>query len=366
MEVAINRLLLISGYDASSHRYWRELIERQLPEYEWTQIALPDRYFYWRARGNALSLAQQHQDVLQQQYDLIIVTSMVDLSALRGFCPDLTAIPTIVYFHENQFAYPVDESSNLVNIQLLSIYSALCADMVVFNSAYNRDTFINGAKALLDRLPDEIPKGIPEKLAKKSTTLVVPLESDVTIKQRNLTLSEEPIILWNHRWEFDKQPEIFFGALTKLQQSNIRFKLYVLGQSFRKQPAIFDTIKESFQSELLTSGYQSRSRYLEILSQSDIVVSSSAHEFQGISMLEAIASGCMPIAPDRLVYPEYIPENLRYVPSEKIQKEAENLSQKLAEVIKSETRHVPDVSDYLCQNAIAGYQTLFEEMMSIR
>ena len=41
-----------------------------------------------------------------------------------------------------------------------------------------------------------------------------------------------------------------------------------------------------------------------------MVVSTSTHEFFGISMLEAIHCGCHPVLPNRLTYPELIPASL--------------------------------------------------------
>ena len=43
---------------------------------------------------------------LARDYDLALATSMVDLASLRGLIPKLAAVPSLLYFHENQFAYP--------------------------------------------------------------------------------------------------------------------------------------------------------------------------------------------------------------------------------------------------------------------
>jgi len=203
------RILLLSGYDAASHRYWRNILAEKLTEFEWTQLAMPDRHFYWRVRGNSLGFAFQHRETLEQEYDLLIATSMVDLSSLRGFCPSLSNIPTLVYFHENQFAYPVsDQKPNLINVQLTSIYNALCADTILFNSKYNRSTFLAGAKKLLSRLPDLVPKGLIELLQQRSEILPVPVNVEPPVSQ-SVQLNNPPHIVWNHRWEYDKQPEVF-------------------------------------------------------------------------------------------------------------------------------------------------------------
>ncbi len=47
---------------------------------------------------------------------------------------------------------------------------------------------------------------------------------------------------------------------------------------------------------------------LRILLLSADDASSHRRRWRGLAVLEAIACGCVPVAPDRLVYPEYIPD----------------------------------------------------------
>lgn len=100
------RILLLSAYDAASHRYWHQLLRQELNDWDWQLLTLPARHFSWRIRGNPLYWAQACRETLEQAYDLVLATSMVDLSTLRGLVPALAGIPTLLYFHENQFAYP--------------------------------------------------------------------------------------------------------------------------------------------------------------------------------------------------------------------------------------------------------------------
>ena len=90
--------LLISAYDAGSHKYWRKGLVEYLSEYDWTIIVLPARYFSWRIRGNPISLLAQYHRELSSHYDFIVATSMVDLATLKGLLPSLAAVPSLVYF----------------------------------------------------------------------------------------------------------------------------------------------------------------------------------------------------------------------------------------------------------------------------
>jgi glycosyltransferase involved in cell wall biosynthesis len=382
-------ILLLSGYDAASHKQWRNRLVDNLSTFRWTELILPARHFAWRTRGSSLSLAFSYGEQLQARYDLILATSMVDLASLRGFVPNLASIPTIVYFHENQFVYPVSHAQpNILNAQLTSIYSALCADRLVFNSNYNLNTFITGAAHLLKRLPDAIPPGLIELLQQKSQVLAVPLEDPVeefsnsdradfscrgqesgsqsVDKSKRTTERRVVDIVWNHRWEYDKRPEVFFAAMLQLRAHGVAFRIHVLGQSFRQVPACFKQAKRDFAKELGAWGYQPRVQYLAILQSADIVVSTALHDFQGLSMLEAIQQGCVPIAPDRVAYPEYIPrQNLYSVdPDETV--EATHLFQKLIDIIDNNATERPDIARFSIACLSPQYESLIQEVAVIR
>ena len=53
-------------------------------------------------------------------------------------------------------------------------------------------------------------------------------------------------------------------------------------------------------------------QYKNILSHSTIVISTSLHEFQGLSVLEAASAGARPLVPDALCYPEQYDVAYRY------------------------------------------------------
>lgn len=60
-------------------------------------------------------------------------------------------------------------------------------------------------------------------------------------------------------------------------------------------------------------GYASNKKdYYKILSKCDVVLSTSTHEFFGVSVIEACLLGVYPLLPNRLVYPELYPRECLY------------------------------------------------------
>lgn len=148
------KILLLSAYDTDSHRSWCQGLMQHLPEFQWHYASLPGRYFSWRIRGNPLSwITGEDKHLFAQSYDLVIATSMVDVATLRGLTPNLAATRWLVYFHENQFAYPKSQKQHTsIEPQMVNLYSALAADQVVFNSHYNRSTFLEGITELMAKI----------------------------------------------------------------------------------------------------------------------------------------------------------------------------------------------------------------------
>jgi len=311
------KILLISAYDAVSHRQWREQLVDHLGEWDWTVLTLPPRFFAWRSRGNPLSLAFGHRDVLAAGYDLVLATSMTTLAELKGIVPELSGIPSVVYFHENQFVYP-ERHDRLEgqSYRFNNLYTALSADRVLFNSDYNRHTFLTGAGELLKTMPDLVPPGIIESVKECSRILPVPLHEKCFVGKagnRNKEEGKELQLVWNHRWEYDKAPERFFNVLFRMADEGVPFKVHVMGQQFRDRPEIFNEAEKRLADNILTWGFAEEEAYRHILSSSDIAVSTALHDFQGLALLEAVAAGCIPIVPDRLAYRELIPEEFRYL-----------------------------------------------------
>jgi len=357
------KILLLSAYDAASHAYWRKGLIANFPDYDWTVLTLPARYFSWRVRGNSLSWAFGDRETLQQEYDLVIATSMTDLSALRGFVPSLGLIPTLVYVHENQFAYPESgREYGSVEPKILNIYTALAGDHVCFNTEYNRQTFLQGCRKLLKKLPDQVPPGLTEHIEANSSVLPVPLPDSVFLPSET---DKGPLqLVWNHRWEFDKGPELLLEAARQLISAGVDFRLHVVGQQFRQVPDSFDKLKGILGHRCGTWGYMdSAEAYRNLLKQSDVVLSTALHDFQGIAVLEGVAAGCIPVVPDRLAYPELFPASCCYKSGEG---ETQALVAMLQQLVKAKAAgNMPKATDINClswEHLQSRYQQMFTEL----
>jgi len=367
--MSAKKILLLSAYDAISHQYWRKELVAAFPEYDWTVLTLPPRHFSWRTRGNSLTWAISEDEIFKQSFDMIIATSMTDLSALKGMRPSLAAVPTLLYFHENQFAYPESGMEyRSIEPKITSIYAAISADHIVFNSDHNRKTFLQGSQTLLNKMPDHVPTGIDALLMQKSSTLPVPL-NDSLFQGEEQEKNSQFTILWNHRWEYDKAPERFFSALCILKERGINFSVNVVGQRFRNTPTVFDQMKEDLSGHIGVWGYiEDRTEYMATARQSHVAVSTALHDFQGLGVLEATAAGCIPCVPDRLAYREYLPERFRFASSpDCAETESEALACRLMELAELYQTGVlppaPDLSSLSWEAMRHRYSKLIKKIM---
>jgi len=320
------RVLLLSAYDALSHRYWREGLVSHFDRVDWTVLSLAPRHFSYRVGANPLSFLSLYQPQLSQHYDLIIATSLVDMARLRGLVPSLADTPLWLYCHENQFAYPrspQQHGGEKLDLQLIMpfLYSCLAADKISFNSGWNRRSTLQGIASLVESLPESLV-WVADTIEQRSDVLPVPL-SPLSPRALLSSVAEEvgsdrcTTLLWNHRWEYDKGPEHLLALVEALSAAEYPCRLHIVGQQFRRVPAAFDRIAKCLQQspslQLGQWGYlESTAQYHALLRDSDIVLSTARHDFQGIAVLEAVQAGCIPLLPAYLVYPELFSADYLY------------------------------------------------------
>lgn len=324
---------LLSAYRADSHAAWADWLVGRFPEIDWQRLELPGRHFPWRIRGNPLSWL----DALPgDRPDRILATSMVDLATLRGLHPRLGGVPTDYYFHENQFAYPLGAHQvRSVEPQMVQLYGALCADRLVFNSRFNRDSFLAGVDTLLGKMPDQVPVGVSARLAARAQICPVPILSPPLPEAGH----QSDLIVWNHRWEYDKAPEVFADAMLRLAAEGVGFRLALLGGRHGRIHPALQRLRDQLSDRIVADGRLPAAEYRHWLAQAGIVVSTAIHEFQGLAMLEAVNAGAAPLVPDALCYPEQYPAAYRYPAGD-----IDALVERLAAWLRGSRPTTPDVS----------------------
>ena len=303
------RIVIFEPYYGGSHRSFLDGLCR-LPHH-FQLHTLPANRWKWRMRLAAPFWAGQikREEIDLSCADTIFCSSYLDVAAFKGMLPSgLHAIPILVYFHENQFAYPVqEEDPRDLHFALTNLTTALAADRLAFNSRYNLDSFLGGCREVLNIASDMGLADYEEQIRAKTSILPPGLDCAEIDRQTegSRAANQVPVIVWNHRWEHDKDPGLFFTTLYELKAAGADFRLMVLGESFKQGPRVFAEAREILSDRIIHFGHvPSRTEYLTLLAQADIVVSTARHEFFGLSVLEAVRAGCRPLLPRRLVYPE--------------------------------------------------------------
>jgi glycosyltransferase involved in cell wall biosynthesis len=280
------------------------------------------RFWKWRMQGGAIELAAQAARLLQAHPppDAIIATDMVNLPAWLGLVRHQLppTVPVLYYMHENQLTYPTRPGNKPdLTYAMINWLSQLAADHVAFNSRYHADNWFAELPDLLRHFPDYHHLTELDQVQAKSSVLPVGIDGRriqewlTTARLMQAQPSLPPIVLWNQRWEYDKNPKAFFNCLYQLQEQGVAFRLAVAGEHFRKMPEEFTQAHKRLHNELIHWGYATAyTDYLALLHQADLVISTAIHEFFGISILEAIAAGTFPLLPNRLSYPDLIPTEL--------------------------------------------------------
>jgi len=261
--------------------------------------------------GGAVSLARQFA-AQQWQPDLILASDMLDLTTFLALAR-LWQTPSAVYFHENQLSYPLNPRQKPDKERAFINYtSALAADVVFFNSRFHLDSFFTELPRLLKHYPDHNELATLPELHAKSH--VLPVGVDLRRLDAHRTPRDPhaaPLILWNHRWEPDKNPALFVAALRRLVADGVDFRVAILGENIHHQPTIFDAVRAELGERVVQFGYVAGfAEYARLLWSADVVVSTAKHEFFGISVVEALYCGCAALLPKRLSYPELIPVDL--------------------------------------------------------
>ncbi|PJF40728.1 MAG: DUF3524 domain-containing protein [Chloroflexi bacterium] len=304
-------ILLIEPYYGGSHQAWADGYARH-SRHNVTLLTLPAQFWKWRMQGGAVTIARLF-NAYNIQPDVILVSDMMDLSTFRALTRKQTSdIPCALYFHENQLVYPQNSrQKHGWQYGFINYISAMAADAVYFNSAFHQRAFYDELPRMLKHFGDYNELESMEQLKAKSSVLPVGinLKRYDIYRPKTRPANASPLILWNHRWEEDKNPRTFFQALYGLMNSGIAFRVAIVGENFRQEPTEFEEARQRLGDRVVRYGFvEEFAEYARLLWQADYIISTAYQDFFGISVAEAIYCGCIPILPGRLNYPALMPE----------------------------------------------------------
>jgi glycosyltransferase involved in cell wall biosynthesis len=301
------KFLFLEPFFGGSHReFAKGLISRS--KHRIDLVTMPARFWKWRMRGAALYFIKKIPSL--ETYNGLITTGLMSLSDYKvlskGQCP-----PALVYFHETQLTYPLAPGEHMdYQFGFTDITTALAAERILFNSRTHSDSFFSKLPGFLKMMPEYRPNWVVEAIRSKAGVLYPGCRFPAQVlSATEFSREVPPLVIWNHRWEFDKNPDEFFQALDALLESGAAFCLALLGENYQAIPKAFMDARTRYGERIVQYGYvESRAEYIKWLKRGSIVISTARQENFGIAVIEAVRYGCVPLLPARLAYPEIIPE----------------------------------------------------------
>ena len=358
------KFLFIEPFFGGSHKEFAEgLIAHSRHQFD--LLTLPSRFWKWRMRGAALHFAEKLPNL--DAYDGIITSNLMSLSDFKMLTAP-SSPPALVYFHENQITYPLAPGESMdVQFGYTDITTGLAAQKIFFNSHTHHKEFFSALPGFLRLMPEYRPHWVTEAINKKSEVCY----PGCRFEGAHISLSPPeptpPIIVWNHRWEFDKNPNDFFAAIDAVEQMGVDFRLALLGENFQMVPKPFLAAKERYSDRIVQYGYApSRKDYLNLLSRGAVVISTAHQENFGISIVEAIRYGCLPLLPNRLSYPEILPKpfhtDFLYHTQDELVDKLFHLLASYRQLQKARETLSSAMSQYAWENMIGQYDEALEEL----
>ena len=316
------RVLLVEPFHGGSHGAWADGLAAH-SRHEVVTVSHPAIAWRWRMRGGALTLAEATRRAVDEHgpADVVLVSGMVDLAGWLGLTRRFLGDPPVVlYLHENQLLYPTSPNQKgprpggaSDEFPLVNWMGMVAADQVWCNSAFQRDGLLATLPDLLGRAPDQPHVGFLGEVAHRCHVVPVgvdladvPVPEEGVSERRAPTGPAGPLVLWNQRWDHDKNPKAVLDALCRLADEGVAFRVALVGENERVDPREFVEAREHLGDRVVAWGFQDRAAYVDLLGRSDVVVSAAHHEFFGIAVVEAMAAGCVPVLPTRQSYPELV------------------------------------------------------------
>ncbi len=305
-------ILAVEPFYSGSHKAFLSGLQ-QHSQHHIIPVKLGFKGHKWRMHGDSVVLAGMAKEI-EEDIDLLFISSMTNLPAFLALTnPRFAHVPKAMYMHENQFTQPMPEGEERdMTYCYINYVSMLAADRLIFSSNFHRRDFLKALPPFLENYPDNKRYFSISDIADKSIVLYPGLNLQRFDAQPDTRhTNDTPVIVWNQRWQFDRNPAMFFRVLNRLDDIDLNFDLILAGDTQHKKPEAFEKAWQRYGQHITHFGYvENRESYSKLLHSGNIVVSTATYEFFCVAIMEAIYCGCHPLLPNRLHYPELIPENL--------------------------------------------------------
>ncbi|XP_016155395.1 PREDICTED: glycosyltransferase-like domain-containing protein 1 isoform X5 [Ficedula albicollis] len=330
-------VLLIEPFYGGSHKQLMDLLQEELQE-DCVLCTLPAKKWHWKARTSALYFMQTVPT--SSNYRILFASSVLNLAELAALRPDLGKLKKVLYFHENQLAYPVQKCQERdFQYGYNQILSCLVADVVVFNSAFNMESFLKSIGKFMKLIPDHRPKDLEKIIRPKCQVLYFPVRfPDVSSFMPEHKLARLEKVIGVKRNGDAYQSERLPGqqesrAVMKTSDAHPESGLC------EPQPGLCTTQHEGLASPPAapaqaeapesTNPCQGEDKQGLTFNLSNIL---SGLDYQQRPLhiawphrwIEAVHCGCYPLCPKALVYPEIFPAEYLYSTPEQLFKRLQN------------------------------------------
>ncbi|XP_070928808.1 tRNA-queuosine alpha-mannosyltransferase isoform X12 [Macaca nemestrina] len=330
-------ILIIEAFYGGSHKQLVDLLQEELGDC--VLYTLPAKKWHWRARTSALYFSQTIP--ISEHYRTLFASSVLNLTELAALRPDLGKLKTILYFHENQLIYPVKKCQERdFQYGYNQILSCLVADVVVFNSVFNMESFLTSIGKFMKLIPDHRPKDLESIIRPKCQVIYFPIrfpdvsrfmpKHKTTHLKKMLSLKGNGGTVLSMALPFQPEQRDSEGLL---KNSNSECDAHCgldtarreyLGNSLRQE----SDLKKSTSPENSSSHRGENKQNLTVNPCATLGGDANQQRLLHIvwphRWLEAVYCGCYPLCPKDLVYPEIFPAEYLYSTPEQLSKRLQN------------------------------------------
>lgn len=291
-------ILALEPFFGGARRAMLETIMRY-SRHRWTLLRLPPRRIERRLAAAAHWFSEQLSRHWFGPADVVFTSEAMNLADLLRMVPDLTAKPSVVYFHDNQL--PAEGLRAESPLHLVNLTTANAASEIWFNSLYHLKTFLRKATSLVDKHPELSARNPLPELTGKAHLMPPPvdftLDHDLLQQEQ---IRRDPRVLFVDTRDADMRS--LNHALGMLERRNEKVTLITIGP----------VVGLETRGPRYTIAEQDEISQIRALHQAGVMFSTRADAPSDYHAVRALNAGCWPIFPNTGVYPELLPEAMQH------------------------------------------------------